>query len=104
MTPEQRIAQLEALVADLRLQMGNLTSSNTIPYDVEKAFKNRLSYFAKPHIIFDHDGDAVNNTQAVNEDGSGTYNVLKVPDNWLFITIDAEGTKDTKLGIPVFNQ
>ena len=105
MTPEARIAQLERTVAELTTKMNALGSSSSIPFPIEKAFRNRLGInYPVWKIEYDYAGAAVNNTQAVNEGGMASYNVLKSPDGYLFITLPAEDQDIVKLGFPFFNQ
>lgn len=106
MTPqEQRIAQLERMVVELTARLNALGSSSSIPFPVEKALRNRLGInYPVWKIEYDYAGAAVSNTQAVNEGGMATYNVLKAPDGYLFITLPAEDQDITTLGIPFFNQ
>ena len=105
MTPEQRIAQLEVQVANLTEQMKRLGDSTSIPFSVEKAFRNRLGVLHPVwEIVYDYSGIAANNTQAVNEGGMASYNVLAAPDGYLFITLPGEDQDIVKLGVPFFNQ
>lgn len=105
MNPEQRIAQLEGQVSALLQQVKALSSSASIPFNVEKAFRNRLGINHPVwKIEYDYAGTAVANNQAVNEAGSASYNVLAAPDGYLFITIPAEDQDVATLGIPFYNQ
>lgn len=105
MNPEARIARLEAQVAQLTQFVGALRSTSLIPFDVEKAFRDRLRILYPIHkVVYDLAGEAVNNNRTVNEGGTSSYSVLAPPDAWIFITIPAEDQTPTKLGIPVYNQ
>ena len=105
MNPEQRIAQLERTVAALAQQLKQLSNNTTIPFDVEKAFRNRLGInYPVWKIEYDYAGAAVSNNKSVNEAGTSSYSVLNVPDGYLFITLPVEDQDITTLGIPFYNQ
>lgn len=79
---QRRIEELERIVK-------SLTSSTTIPYNIAKAFERRLN----PVLGDSNATDPSTVTQAVNEAGSGTYNVATVPAG--FITIVVNGNSRT---------
>lgn len=74
---QRRITELERIVK-------SLTSSTTIPYDIAKAFEKRLS-----PVSGDSNATSPSTvTQAVNEAGSGTYNVATVPTGFITIVVN----------------
>lgn len=83
MTPDQRIAQLERTVADLSQQIKQLSNNTTIPFNVEKAFRNRLKLNKNAQEeITDVTTDFPANplSESVNEAGTSSYNVMAAPD------------------------
>lgn len=74
------LEQLKRRVAELEKVIGALNASSTIPRDVDSAFRNRLG-ISKFQEKLVNSGVAVSTiTQAVNEGGSSSYNVLAAPD------------------------
>lgn len=83
MTPEQEIAQLKQQIAVLAEQVQKLSSFTAIPFEVERAFRNRLGIDNLQTKIY-NGGDLVSNyVQAVNESGMSSYNVPSEPDYML---------------------
>lgn len=77
----ERISKLEAQVAELTQQLKALSSFNTIPFNVEKAFKNRLTSDLQPHVTNVTDDFPANPlSELVDEGGSATYRVMSPPD------------------------
>lgn len=81
MTPNERIVKLEAQVQELTKTVQSLSSFNTIPLNIEKAFKNRLTN-DKQEIITDITADFTPPffNQAVNEGGTASYQVMTTPE------------------------
>ena len=74
---EERLKQLENEVSELKGIINSLRNNTTIPFDVGEAFKVRvgaLQYIATKATSTE--------TQAVNESGSGSYNVAKLMDGF----------------------
>lgn len=83
MTPDERIAQLERMVASLTNQVNALGSFTTIPLNVEKAFRNRLNMTTdRQEIITDITSEFPSPpfAQAVNESGTSSYDVMPTSD------------------------
>lgn len=81
MNPDQRIAKLEAQVAELAATLNKFRSFNTIPIEVDKAFSARLLGDVQPKITditADFPADPL--SQDVNEGGSASYTVAAPPD------------------------
>lgn len=74
MTPEERIEfnEMKAFIESLK-------DSSSIPFEVDRAFRRRLS----SDDIAISTKDVNSEDKAVNEGGAGTYNVLKEPDGFL---------------------
>ena len=73
--------QLKLEVAILKKRLDDLSAFATIPYDVEKAFRDRLRIieFAR---LSASTKSASSENQAVNEAGAASYSVLKPPDGF----------------------
>ena len=86
--------QVEVLKQEIEL----LKAANTIPYDVEAAFRTRLrlDLFTVGGII-SSGKVASSENQIVNEGGASVYNVLKPPDAFVQTVIGA-----TTYYIPVY--
>lgn len=81
MNPDQRIAQLEAQVAEMRELLNKFRSFNTIPLEVDKAFSTRLLGDTQPKITditADFPADPL--SQSVSEGGTASYKVAAPPD------------------------
>lgn len=77
MTPEQRITQLEQ-------QIQQLKAAATIPYEVDQAFRTRLTGLI--NLAVSGKG-ATSENRSVVEAGAGTYSVMGIPDGFLQIVI-----------------
>lgn len=77
---EQEIKKLQMEVQELRRKIKEFESSTTIPLFVAEAFKVRTY----PLNILSTKTTA-SETQAVNESGSSSYSVAKVPDGFIKI-------------------
>ena len=74
------LAQLKLEVEELKRQVKALTSHTTIPFEIDKAFKERLGVNGLQEKLT-NSGVAVSTyVQAVDEGGTDTYNVLAEPD------------------------
>lgn len=99
MTPNERIVKLEAQVAELLKTVHSLSSFNTIPLNVEKAFKNRIANDLQPQIT-----DITSSfsppffNQAVNEGGAASYQVMTTADYALKVKIGS-----LSVAIPAFD-
>ena len=81
--PEE-IAQLKRELRELKAEFDLLKSNDTIPFEIDNAFRDRLS--ALTDLVVSAKG-ADTEDQAVNEGGSSTYDVLGDPDGFLQIDI-----------------
>lgn len=72
---------LQAQIDSLKEEVAKLKSVTTIPYDVEQAFRARLTIdeFAR---LAPSTKTAASETQAVNESGSSSYSVAKAMDGF----------------------
>jgi len=78
MSPEQRqINELKQQVAILQEQLREFTNAGQIPPDVKRAITGILSGSSSK--------TAASATQAVNEAGAGTYDVMAAPDGFISI-------------------
>ena len=81
METEQLLKRIEIL----EQQVKNLSAFSTIPYDVEKAFRDRLKISTYASL-----GSSVktvaSETQGVNEGGAASYNVPKIFDGYRQMT------------------
>lgn len=75
---EQRISQLEQQIQQLQEVVELMRSSATYPYDMEQAIIDRVN----PVAFTPSTKTAASETQAVDEGGSGTYNVAKPMDGF----------------------
>lgn len=87
--------QLQEQVNKLEEQWNSLTSTTTIPKEIDVAFRARLSNIAQTISISGTSATAHNAT--VNESGSSTYSVMAIPTGFLTITING-----TARDIPYF--
>jgi len=87
MTPQE----MEKEIIELKRQMKLLKSTSTIPFEIEKAFEDRLDIrkFIKPLISAKL---ANSENQAVDEAGAGTYNVLGNPTGFVVMTLSGTDT------------
>jgi len=83
---EERVTQLENTIQELQRRLDQLNSNSTIPKNVGDAFIERT----KTKVIVLSSKSASSENQAVDENGMGTYNVLKTPDG--FASTDISGT------------
>lgn len=77
--------QLEKRIAELEAFMNALKSSNSIPIEVDGAFRRR---FLNVDDILVSSKSASSENQAVDESGTSSFNVLKPPDGFLQKTIN----------------
>ena len=76
---ERKIQALEEVLQALR-------HANSIPFDIDQAFRERLG--VGDISALQVDGKIANSeNQAVNEAGSASYQVLAGPDGWLSLEI-----------------
>ena len=88
MNPEQRIAQLEAQVAELTKTVKSLGSFNSIPLNIEKAFKSRLINNLQERVTdITDDFPADPLSVDVDEGGTSSYTVAAPPDYVLRVKI-----------------
>lgn len=78
--------QLQEQVNKLEEQWDLLTSSTTIPKEIDAAFRARLSDISQTISLSATDPTAHN--QSVDESGSGSYSVLGIPTGYLTININ----------------
>lgn len=78
--------QLQEQVNKLEEQWDLLTSSTTIPKEIDAAFRARLSNISQTIGLSSTSATAHNTS--VNESGSGTYSVMGIPTGFLTITIN----------------
>ena len=71
-------------VEQLELEIKNLKSSTTIPFEVDRAFRDR---FRDILILKPSSKNLDSEDQAVDESGSGTYSVLGDPDGFLVTVV-----------------
>lgn len=101
MNPDERIAQLERQVAELTKRLNALQSFTTIPFDVEKAFRNRLNLNRDlQEIITDITSEFPSPplAQSVNEAGMDSYDVMTTPDYVLKVRLG-----NLYVGVPAFD-
>lgn len=99
MTLEERIQKLEAEVTRLSQFAKQLQSSATIPLTVDKAFRKRLQVETESVVELQVPTDTSNMTRSVNESGSGTYDVMNVPDEVGIIELQ----DGTEMSFPLYN-
>lgn len=92
MTPEELLQRIVELEREMQL----LRAGSTIPFDIEKALRERLRIGTFNPTTLSAKGATTEN-QSVNESGVATYSVLKPPDAFLTITIGS-----TAYNIPVY--
>ena len=80
------IEQLQSDLEELRTEFDSLKSASAIPLEIDQAFRSRLS--SSLGVLVSAKGLNTED-QAVNEAGSGTYDVLGDPDGFLEIQIAA---------------
>lgn len=85
MTPEQRIAKLEALVAEQGQFIQQLQSANSIPLPVDRALRERLQ-IGSIDIEISSGFDLSQIRRTVNEAGMASYFVAQVPDEVGLVT------------------
>lgn len=78
MINEEKIKQLENTVNELIKSINALEDVNTIPLNVENAFRRRNIGISNV--------TATSQTQAVQENGASVYNVAKPPTGFMTIT------------------
>ena len=94
---KQRLEKLERENQELLNWKKSLESSHSIPLNIDQSFRTRL--LTAPVIKASAKGNN-SEDQAVNEAGSGSYNVLKEADDFLEVQLVAGGTI---YYIPVYN-
>ena len=82
---------MEGIVADLTARVNALGNSSAIPFNVQKAFENRLHLPAFPIFKVDTDYDTAQVFKSVNEGGSATYSVANTADEVLTIFVEGLG-------------
>lgn len=99
MTSEQRIAKLEATVAELSQFIQNLQSANSIPLPVDRALRARLDV-ENISVSIDAGFDLNQVRKSVDEAGAASYFVAAVPDEIGLI----RANDGTDYGILLYNQ
>jgi hypothetical protein len=89
---------LEQRIAELEKQVKALSSMTTIPFNVEKAFKQRLKLDSFGLISIATGFDTAQYLRAVDEGGIDSYNVVAPPDDILLVNFDGH-----TYGIPAYN-
>lgn len=79
---QEQIQQLTRRIEALENENRLLKSSNTIPLEIDQAFRDRFLSGVTQAIVADSKSASSEN-QAVNEGGVATYNVLKPPDGFV---------------------
>ena len=82
MTPEEMAIR----ITELEQKLDALNNANSIPFDVDQAFRERLGA-DRATLVSVASKTTNSENQAVNEGGSATYQVLKGPDGWLSLEI-----------------
>ena len=83
------IKELTIEVEKLKAEVNALKSFASIPFDTDKAFRERLGINSLSKLLVSTKGATTEN-QAVSEAGAGSYSVLKPPD--LFLQVIVSGT------------
>jgi len=83
---DEHIKILEQRIERLEEENKKLRASTTIPFEIDSAFRTR---FAKSLGLSVSAKGIDTEDRAVNESGSGSYNVLKDPDGFLEVSIGA---------------
>lgn len=91
----EEIKQLQEQVVKLTQRLDSLQSSTTIPFDVDRAFRDRFRDITGLSVS---SKNLDSEDQAVNEGGASTYSVMGDPDGFLQITIS-----NVAYYIPYFN-
>lgn len=81
---ENDIAQLKLEIEELKKFNKSLTNTTTIPFEVDGAFRKRLSNL----LLTVSNKVATSENQSVNESGAGTYSVLGIPNGFLQVNIN----------------
>ena len=87
--------QIQEQVNKLQELWNSLTSSTTIPKEIDASFRARLSNINQTISLSGTSASAHN--QSVNEAGSGSYSVMSTPTGYLTVTISG-----TARDIPYF--
>jgi hypothetical protein len=88
---EKRIEELERIVKAL-------SSTTTIPFNIEKAFKARLGISSFSKVSIATDADPAQFLREVDESGASSYDVMAPPDEILRVKFDG-----LDYDIPAFN-
>lgn len=75
---QEQINQFQIEINKLQEQVDLMRSSGSFPYDIEQAIRARI----EPVSLLSSTKTAASETQAVNEGGSGSYNVAKPMDGF----------------------
>ena len=86
---------LQEQINKLEEQWNLLSSSTTIPKEIDAAFRARLKDISQTISVSGTSASAHN--QSVNESGSGSYSVLGIPTGYLTVTVSG-----TPRDIPYF--
>lgn len=78
---EEKILKLEREIQELKREMAFLSSSNTIPFNTEQAFRDRLGIQSLASLS-GSTKTAASETQSVSESGSSSYSVAKPMDGF----------------------
>jgi len=91
-----KINTLEKKLDSLEKKINSLDAFTTIPFNVEQAFRVRfgLDSFSSLSVS---SKSATSENQVVNESGSSTYTVLKLPDGFRDLIVDG-----TTLSFPYY--
>lgn len=84
---EELLNRIEKLESDIK----KLTSSSTIPLEVDRAFRSRLNLdtFSTTDITVSSK-NADSEDVSVDEGGAGTYSVMNDPDGFLELEIEGD--------------
>lgn len=84
MTPEQLLEfqEMKRELKELKDFKSSMEQYSKVPYRVQEALARRFKLSTFPSVVSSVK-TASSEDQAVNEAGSGTYNVLASPDGWL---------------------
>lgn len=83
---EDEIKKIKEEITTLTRRLDNLNAFATIPYDTEKAFKDRLKLSEYSRLAASTK-TAASETQSVNEGGAATYSVAKPMDGFRQVLI-----------------
>jgi hypothetical protein len=92
-----QIESLKKEIESLKKEINLLKRSSTIPFDIEKSFRDRLGIDEVSYILSTSAKGAGTENSVVNEGGSSVYSVLTAPDGFLQTTISS-----TTYYIPIY--